>query len=91
MPNSLRSPMRIEIFDVLNLKSMQDVEALFHAPVYSTPMIGVWAKGELIQKGWGVRDAQRISRAFVYVTRRFDSKPCRGHFERYRDLSSIDD
>jgi hypothetical protein len=60
--NSQRSHMRIEIFDVLNLKSMQDVEALFHAPVYSTPMIGIWAKGELIQKGWGVRDAQRISR-----------------------------
>jgi len=52
-----------EIFDVLTLKSMQDVEALFPTPAYGTPMIGIWARGELIQKGWGVRDAQRISRA----------------------------
>jgi hypothetical protein len=55
--------MQVEIFDVLVFKSMQDAEALFHTPVYGTPMIGIWAKGELIQKGWGVRDAQRISRA----------------------------
>ena len=56
--------MRVEVFDILAFKSMQEVEALFPGltPAYGTPMIGVWAEGELIQKGWGVRDAQRISR-----------------------------
>lgn len=53
----------IEIFDVLALKSMQDVEVLFHAPVYVTPMVGIWVTGELARKGWGVRDAERISRS----------------------------
>ena len=55
---------QVEVIDILNFKSMQDVEALFPGltPAYGTPMIGVWAHGELIQKGWGVRDAQRISR-----------------------------
>jgi len=42
---------------------MQDVEALFHAPAYSTPMIGVWARDELISKGFGIRETQCISRA----------------------------
>jgi hypothetical protein len=55
--------MHVQIFDVLALNSMQNVEALFHTPVYGTPMIGIWSKRELIQMGWGVRDAQRISRA----------------------------
>jgi hypothetical protein len=55
--------MQVEIFDVLAFKCMQDAETLFHTPMYGTPMIGIWSKRELIQKGWGVRDAQRISRA----------------------------
>lgn len=56
--------MQVEIFDILIFKSMQDVEAMFPglAPAYATPMIGVWARGELIQKAWGVREAQRILR-----------------------------
>ena len=57
--------MHVQIFDVLALNSMQNVEALFHTRVYGTPMIGIWSKRELIQMGWGVRDAQRISRALV--------------------------
>jgi hypothetical protein len=65
--NSLQSHLRIEIFDVLNLKSMQDVETLFHTPVFSTPMIGIWVKGELIQKGWGVREAERILRTLFTI------------------------
>lgn len=53
---------RVEIFDILTCKSMQDVEALFSGLTpYGTPIIGVWAKGELIQKGCGVREAQRIA------------------------------
>jgi hypothetical protein len=53
---------RIEIFDILTCKSMQDVEALFSGltPIRH-PIIGVWAKGELIQKGSGVQEAQRIA------------------------------
>jgi len=56
--------MQVEVFDILTLKSMQEVEALFPGltPAFGTPMIGVWARSELIQKGWGVRQAQRISR-----------------------------
>ncbi len=53
---------RVEIFDILTCKSMQDVEALFSGLTpYGTPIIGVWDKGELIQKGCGVREAQRIA------------------------------
>jgi hypothetical protein len=55
---------QVEIIDILTFKSMQDVETLFPGltPACGTPMIGVWEHGELIQKGWGVREAQRISR-----------------------------
>jgi hypothetical protein len=63
--------MQVEIFDILTFKSVQDVEALFPGLTpYGTPMISVWAQGELIQKGWGVREAQRISRALFTVIRR---------------------
>lgn len=55
---------QVEVIDILTLKSMQDVETLFPGltPAYGTPMIGVWAHGEMIQKGWGLCETQRISR-----------------------------
>jgi hypothetical protein len=54
--------LHVQVFDILVLKSMQDVEAVYPglAPAFSTPMIGVWEKGELIEKGCGVGQAQRI-------------------------------
>lgn len=55
---------QVHVFGVLGLKSMQDVGTVFPglAPTYGTPMIGVWASGQLVQKGWGVREARRIAR-----------------------------
>lgn len=58
-------PVQVQVFDILIFKSMQEVEAVFPGltPAYGTPMIGVWVKGQLVQKGWGLREAQRIARA----------------------------
>jgi hypothetical protein len=55
--------MRIDVFDALSCKSMQDFESLFPgiAPVTFTPVIGIWRNGKLIEKGFGFRETRRIS------------------------------
>jgi hypothetical protein len=55
--------MRIDVFDVLSCKSMQDFESLFPGlePVTVTPVIGIWRNGKLMEKGFGFRETRRIS------------------------------
>lgn len=46
----------IYVFDALMCKSMEDFERLVPgiAPVYDTPVVGIWEGGELVSKGWGI-------------------------------------
>lgn len=61
---SSHSNLQVRVFDILVFHSMQDVETVFPglAPAYCTPMMGVWATGQMVQKGSGIREAQRIAR-----------------------------
>lgn len=58
---------QMQVLDILICKSMEDIESLFPGltPVYGTPIVGVWAKGELIDKGWGLRESTRIIKTLV--------------------------
>jgi hypothetical protein len=60
--NSSHSCIRVDVFDVLTCKSMQDFENIFPglAPAYQTPLIGLWEGGRLVEKGWGLRETRRI-------------------------------
>jgi hypothetical protein len=55
--------LRIDVFDVLSCKSIQDFDSLFPGitPVTVTPVIGVWRNGTLIDKGAGFRESRRIA------------------------------
>ncbi len=81
----------VEIFDILTCKSMQDVETLLPGPTpaYGTPMVGVWTKGELIQKGCGLREAQRLSQIPTAVS---DHEPRSQRLQEILDeLASLTD
>lgn len=52
---------RIEVFDMLSFKSMADFEGIFSGlRTAMPPVIGIWKNGNLIEKGFGIRDTQRI-------------------------------
>jgi len=57
----------IDIFDVLDCKSMADFDQLIPGvtPVYQTPVVGIWESGKLIEKAWGATARQLILDKYI--------------------------